>query len=117
MGKMKDLDILLNDIKDQAIGIINSIDELRSILSAKPDEDPEFDDWEDYKQEELFHDAALEEKEQPITIEDVRPVLAEISRSGKTALVKELLKKYGANKLSEVKPENLKALLKDAEAI
>lgn len=99
----------LNSAIDTAISALEWIRDHASI--------PEFDDWEDYKQEELFHDAALEEKEQPITIEDVRPVLAEISRSGKTALVKELLKKYGANKLSEVKPENLKALLKDAEAI
>lgn len=42
-------------------------------------------------------------------------MLADISRNGHTADVKELLKKYGANKLSEVKSEDLTALLKDAE--
>lgn len=78
---------------------------------------PEPDDWEDYKKEELLHDAQEEAKEVVITIEDVRPVLAEISRSGKTAQVKELLKKYGANKLSEVNPDDFKLLLNDTEAL
>ena len=50
-------------------------------------------------------------------LEDVRAVLADISRSGKTQQMKVLLAKYGAMKLSEVKPEDYTALLKDAEEI
>ena len=46
--------------------------------------------------------------------EEVRKVLAEMSKRGKTAEVKALLEKYGAAKLSEVKPENYAALLKEA---
>ena len=41
-----------------------------------------------------------------IKLEDVRTVLAEISRSGKTAQMKELLGRFGASKLSDVKPED-----------
>ncbi|MCH3972846.1 MAG: DNA ligase [Oscillospiraceae bacterium] len=61
-------------------------------------------------------------KEEPIpkpilTLEQVRAVLAEKSRAGHTAEIRELLKKYGASKLSAVDPANYKALMKDAEVL
>lgn len=56
-------------------------------------------------------------KEQSIRLEDVRKVLAELSRDGKTSKVRELLIKYGANKLSEINPENYVALLDDARKL
>ena len=46
--------------------------------------------------------------------EEVRKVLAEMSKHGKTAEVKALLEKYGATKLSEVKAEDYAELLKEA---
>lgn len=46
--------------------------------------------------------------------EEVRKVLAEMSKSGKTAEVKALLEKYGATKLSEVNPKYYADLLKEA---
>ena len=55
--------------------------------------------------------------EAPITLEQVRAVLAEKARAGHTAEVKALLVKYGANKLSEVTADKYKALLQDAEEI
>lgn len=97
----------LDDAIDTAITALEWIRENATI--------PERDDWEEFKQEELARDAVEEEKAKLITIEDVRPVLADISRNGHTSEVKELLKKYGANKLSEVKAEDLFSLLKDAE--
>ena len=48
---------------------------------------------------------------------DVRAVLAEKSRAGHTAGVRALLKKHGADKLSEITPAKYEALLKDAEVI
>ena len=48
------------------------------------------------------------------TLEDVRTVLAEISRNGKTAEMRSLLSQFGANKLSDVKPEDYAALLEAA---
>ncbi len=51
----------------------------------------------------------------PIKIEDVRRELAEASRSGKTAEVRELLKKHGAAKLSEIKESEYAELLKEAK--
>lgn len=49
-----------------------------------------------------------------VTIEQVRAVLSELSRAGKTAQVKELLKKHGGNKLSAVDPAEYPALLQEA---
>ena len=44
------------------------------------------------------------EKETEPTLEQVRAVLADKSRRGFTAEIRDLLKKYGAGKLSEVDP-------------
>lgn len=52
-----------------------------------------------------------------IKLEDVRTILAEISRSGKTAQMKELLGRFGASKLSDVNPEDYAALLAAAKEV
>lgn len=51
------------------------------------------------------------------TLEDVRKVLTEKSRSGKTGEVKALLRKHGSNRLSEVNPDDYESLLKEAEGL
>lgn len=58
-----------------------------------------------------------EPEEKPLTLEEVRAVLAEKSRAGHTAEVKELLNKHGADKLSEIDPMEYPALLADAEVL
>ena len=52
-----------------------------------------------------------------ISIEDIRKVLAEKSRAGKTEQVRELLQKYGANKLSAVDEQHYASLLEDAKGL
>ncbi len=52
-----------------------------------------------------------------LKLEDVRAVLAEKSRAGYTAEVRELLLKHGAPKLSEIDSERYQLLLKDAEVL
>lgn len=53
-----------------------------------------------------------------LTIEDVRAaVLADKSHAGHTAEIRELLKKYGASKLSFVDPKHYEALLREAEVL
>jgi len=52
-----------------------------------------------------------------ISVEDVRAVLIPISQSGKTAQVKALLVKHGANRLSDIDPIKYEALLADAEVL
>lgn len=52
-----------------------------------------------------------------ITLESVRAVLAEKSRSGFTAEIKSLLGKYGASKLSEIDPDNYHDLLGEVKVL
>lgn len=52
-----------------------------------------------------------------LTLEAVRAVLADKSRAGHTAEIRELLKKYGASKLSLVDPKHYEALLREAEVL
>ena len=63
--------------------------------------------------------AAKQEKEtkSTLTLEEVRAVLADKSRARHTAEIRELLKKYGASKLSLVDPIHYEALLREAEVI
>lgn len=57
------------------------------------------------------------EKTKEVKLEDVRMVLADKSRSGKTAEVKQLISTFGADKLSDVDPSNYAELLKKAEVL
>ena len=61
--------------------------------------------------------AKQEPEEKPLTLEEVRAVLAEKSRSGHTEEVRELLAKHGADKLSEIDPAEYAALLAEGEAL
>lgn len=75
-----------------------------------------------YANELLVIADILDEKEtveiaKPITLVEVRKFLAELSRDGFTANVKDLLNKHGASKLSEINPENYAALLDDAREL
>ena len=61
--------------------------------------------------EEMPTDVALPK------LEDVRAVLAEISRKGKTAEMKALLTKFGATKLSDINPSDYPSLLAAAKEV
>lgn len=85
-----------NDVISQVvISLENCIKELKSIVEEK---------------------ASVEEAKL-ITLEQVRKVLAELSRNGFTEDVRTLLKKYGSDKLSGIKQEDYQALLEDARGI
>ena len=56
-------------------------------------------------------------KPKPVTLAQVRAVLAEKSRCGHTAQVRELLQKHGAAKLSAINPTEFESLLSEAAAI
>ncbi len=51
------------------------------------------------------------------TLEEVRALLADKSRSGYSSEVKALISKYGADRLSEVDPSRYPEMFKEAEAI
>jgi len=70
-----------------------------------------------YPDSDYYESEHSPEQPKPVTLEQLRGLLADVSRNGKTAAVKELLGKFGANKLSEIPPERYAELLRDAEGI
>ena len=60
---------------------------------------------------------APEQKVETVTFVQLRSRLSEISRSGKTAEVKELIAKYGASKLSDIAESDYAAVLAEAEGL
>lgn len=61
--------------------------------------------------------AAASPSEPAVTLEQVRAKLATLSQAGKAPAVKELLKKYGAAKLTDVAAETYAELLAAAEEL
>lgn len=108
MSKMSDLSLILDELRKCGETLIDVSDTLREIFSApeavaEPEPEPK----------------PVEEKPKPVTLEQVRAVLAKKTRVSKenTDAIRELLLKHGAGKLSEIKPEEYAALLKEAEVI
>lgn len=70
-----------------------------------------------------FSDQATKEpvkvgaKVKEVTLEEVRGKLAELSQSGETAAVRELIQKHGGSRLSDVEPSQYAAILKEAEVL
>ncbi len=122
MSKMSNLDLLLKEIDEHASALIEATKDLRAMFSS-PEPDEEDGLTNTYETDESLEAKKEYEKNHPvkeepkITLEDVRARLAQLSRDGKTAQVKTLIQKYGANKLSEVNPDDYEALLLDAEVI
>lgn len=110
MGKCKELSIVLDELEEQAHQIIDSVASIRRMFTTTEEEVTPYDDGYGYEETEVY-------VKKEITLEEVRAVLADISRDGKTAEVRALLKKYGASKLSEINPDNYEALLQDAEVL
>lgn len=90
------------EIKEDAENLASSIGVLLTALES----DEEVPKEEKVKQEEKTYE-----------IEDVRKILADKSRLGHTAKIRELLEKYGAKKLSEIEPSNYKDLVADVEKL
>ena len=94
---------LLMEIKEDAENLASSIGVLLKALESDEEVPKE---GEEVKQEEKTYE-----------IEDVRKILADKSRLGHTAKIRELLEKYGAKKLSEIEPSNYKDLIADVEKL
>ncbi len=97
MGKISELDMAISDLRKAAATINDVADTLAEIFSGAP------------------HTGGATEP--PLTLEQVRAVLAEKSRNGHTAEIRALLQKYGASKLSGIDPTHYKALLAEAEVM
>lgn len=101
----------LEDLAEKLKGLSDSIQKLSESIDGSDPEEPE-------KVEKKTEDKPKTAKsEKEVSLEEVRAVLAEKSHAGFTDEVRELLEKYGAEKLSLVDPANYAALLKDAEGL
>ncbi len=108
MSKMAEMDQAIKELRDAAAAINAAADWLYQQFSgtteeAEPAPEPETPQAEPEKKE--------------LKLEDMRAVLAERSRAGYTAQIRELLHKYGASKLSAVDPKDYEALLFDVEGL
>jgi len=94
--------------------MVATIEELRKCAAAVNDAA----DWltEQFGTKKTKPEAATP-TEPALTLDAVRAVLADKSRAGYTAQVRSLLRKYGADRLSGVDPDNYKGLLEDAEGL
>ncbi|MBS4871989.1 MAG: hypothetical protein KHZ78_04025 [Peptoniphilus sp. oral taxon 375] len=90
------------EIKEDAENLASSIGVLLTALESD---------------EELPKEERVKQEEKTYEIEDVRKILADKSRLGHTAKIRELLEKYGAKKLSEIDPSNYKDLVADVEKL
>ena len=116
MGKVKLLLDVIGDLRSLA-------DSLQAVADAVADNDAaeagrtNTKEPEKAAKKEEKPAAKQEPEEKPLTLEEVRAVLAEKSRSGHTEEVRELLNKHGADKLSEIDPAEYAALLAEAEVL
>ena len=105
MSKMNDMAMTIEELRNAATAIADAADWLAKQFSGEVEKQPT---------EEA---AAKPEPKPQLTLEQVRAVLADKSRAGHTAAVRELLLKYGASKLSQIDPANYEALLREAEVL
>ena len=115
MSKMSDLDLTLDEMKKCGETLIGISESLREIFSGTDEDGKE----KETAKQPINKSAANKEEPKLITFEELRAVMAKKTRVSKenTDAIRELLKKHGVNKLSEVKPEDYAALLKEAEVI
>ena len=99
MGKVSEMDATIRELRDAAASISSIADYLTSLYMGHEEPEP----------------APVEEP--AMTFEEVRAILADKSRDGFTAQIRELLQKYGGSKLSELNPACYKALVADAEGL
>lgn len=105
MSKINDMAMTIEELRNAAAAINDAADWLTQQFST------------DSKQQNVNAAKAEKEIKPVLTLEEVRAVLADKSRAGHTAEIRELLKKYGASKLSLVDPKHYEALLREAEVL
>lgn len=101
MSRIKLLLDLVQDVRAVA-------DDLQTIADAMAGDEP-------YMEETAEKPVPETPAEKEISLEDVRAVLAAKSRDGYGAQVRELLKRHGADRLSQIEPRFYKELLREAE--
>ena len=115
MSKMSELDDAIKELRKCGETLLGVAEALRALFST-PDEPINPDEFIEIYNPETDAEQP-EPKDEPVTFVQLRSRLSEISRSGKTAEVKELIAKYGASKLSDIAESDYAAVLAEAEGL
>lgn len=110
MGKMSELAAELFELKRCGEVLISLSESITALLSAEETPPPEPKPAKRKKADEP-------PEPNPLTLEEVRAVLAEKSRAGFTAEIKAIITKHGADKLSAIRPEEYAAVLAEVEVL
>ena len=102
MGKMKEISMVIEELRRCGEALIDVAESLKATFSSDSAEVP--------RKAEL-------PAPKPVPLEKVRAVLAEKSVQGKRKEVQGLIRKYGAERLSDIAPEHYVSLLADAEGL
>ena len=101
MSKTSEMQSTIQELRDMAAAINEIADRLFSVFGSG-------------EAEEI---APEQPAEKPPTLEEVRAILAEKARAGFTSEVRELLGRYGADRLSAADPKHYAAIVKEAEVL
>lgn len=93
----KEFNELVKSLLESIEVISSGANEMKKLLAAVNNSNPAA---------ETKTEAKVEEKTEEITHDMVRQVLSALSGSGKAYISREILSKFGANRLNELKPEN-----------
>lgn len=117
MSKMSELDRVLRELKKCGESLVCIAEELAEVLSGSGEKKEAVE--KPGKKESAGKTSGQEEQgtEKQYSLTEVRALLAEKSRAGFTAQVRELLAKHGADKLSGIDPSEYAALVADVEVL
>jgi hypothetical protein len=110
MSKMSELDLCVGELRNAVQSLTAVADSLTALFSGGNSQ-PE------QKVSPATTGSKPKAEPKPITLEQVRAVLAEKSRNGHTADVRALLEAHGAAKLSAIDPKEYPALLAEGSRI
>lgn len=86
------------DVKEDAENLVRSVNILLSAMAS-----------DEYESKEI--------NEPVYELEEIRQILADKSREGFTEDIRNLLERFGAKKLSEIKPERYADLMQEVEKL
>lgn len=102
MSNMAELDSAVAELRKCGEALIGVSETLKRVFSGS---------------DECQVDAQPQSATKALVLEDVRSVLAQKSIEGHTAEIQALIRKYGADKLSQVDPAHYSDLLREAEVL
>lgn len=117
MGKMNELSMLVDELKKCGETLVGLSEGLADLFSGSAEEEKQPAKKSAAKKKAAEEPKPEAPEEKALTLEEVRAVCADKSRSGFTTEVKAILNKHGVEKLSEVNPAEYKALLAEVEVL